>query len=539
MDSKLNSSNIKNGNSKLKWSKKINIKLIIYMILIVFLITFLAIVIFVYKNKVNENVYKNIYLLEKNIGNYEYNTLKENLENLNSDIFSIDIFQEGNKLYSIEKKDIDFKIDINSTLKKVFGFGRNDGIIKNNIDILSAMLNYKTIDVDYVYNGEKLNEIMKNIELSIQEKVIDDSYYVEDDLLIITRGMSGYTIDVETEKNNILTIFKSSYIDSSISNDVNLSLEYVKPKEVTISEFIQKVKIDPINAKVEELNGKTKFIASKKGYSFDEERLQKILDDNKDELQRIEYKLSVVDPEINIEDLDYAFYKNKLSGFTTYVSNPLAPKTKNMEIALRILNETVVMPGEIFSYNKTIGEITVSKGYVEAPTYKGGTTVNEVGGGICQTVSTLYNAVLHANLEVVERHQHGLPVAYVNPSADATVYSPSLDFKFKNNRTYPIKIITNYSNGTINVNIYGTYEEKEYDIKIESEKLSITKYDTKYIYDSNLEKGKEEIVTYGMEGYTSQSFIVKSLNGIEISRNLLSKDIYNPQTQIIKIGTKE
>lgn len=538
MNNKSNNIDIENNNSKNKRSKK-NIKVIICIILIVFLITFFTIVVFIYKNKINTKVYKNIYLLEENISGKEYLELKEYLEGLNNLEFNINIFQDNNKLYNVSKKDIDFKIDVSTTLNNVFEVGRNSGTIRNNINILKTMINGKVVEVCYTYDDEKLTEILKNIKLSINDIYVDDVYYVENDTLVIIRGKSGYTINIEEEKNNILTIFRSSYLDSTISNEIKLSLEYVKPKEVTISDIIENVKCDATDARVDETLGITKFIASKNGYDFDEKDLESVLEENKNELQRIEYKLNLIEPKVNIEDLDYAFYKNKLSGFTTYVSNPEAPKAHNMEIALGILNETIVMPGEIFSYNQTLGEITASKGYVEAPTYKGGTTVNEVGGGICQTVSTLYNAVIKSDLEIVERYQHGLPVSYVVPSADATVYSPNLDFKFKNTRTYPIKIITNYSNGTINVNIYGTYEEKEYDIVIESEKLSTTKYDTKYIYDSTLEKDKEEIVVYGMDGYTSQAFVIKSLNGKEVSKTLLSKDTYNPQTQIIKIGTKE
>lgn len=531
--------NIENNNSKNKCSKKINMKVISFIILFIFFLTFFSIVIFVYKNKINLNTYKNIYLLEENIENMSYEQLREHINSLNQKDFKIDVYQNETKIYTILKSEINFKIDENLSLQNAFSIGRDGNLFINNFEILKLYFSKKYIDINYTYDEEKLDEIIKNIELSINDTCSDDKYYLEGDKLIIIRGHSGYKLNIDEEKNRIITMLKSSYIDDGISNDLKLNLEYSLPEQISVEKLKEKVKCEPVDAKEVEELGVTKFIASKVGYNFDEEKLNEILEKSKKEDERIEFQLDVIEPKVNIEDLDYAFYKNKLSGYTTYVSTPNAPKAKNMQIALNVLNEVVVMPGEVFSYNNTIGEVSASKGYVEAPTYKGGTTVNEIGGGICQTVSTLYNAVLRADLEIVERYQHGLAVSYVEPSTDATVYSPSLDFKFKNTRNFPIKIVTNYSNGTVNINIYGTYEETEYDISVESEKLSTIKYDTRYIYDDTQKKGEEQVVTYGMDGYTSQAYKIKSLNGIQISKELLSKDTYNPQTQVIKIGTKE
>lgn len=98
------------------------------------------------------------------------------------------------------------------------------------------------------------------------------------------------------------------------------------------------------------------------------------------------------------------------------------------------------MPGETFSYNQTVGERTIAAGYKEAGAYAGGKVVQDVGGGICQTSSTLYNAALLANLEIVDRSNHQFLTSYVDASRDATVAWGSIDFQFKNTRTYPIKI---------------------------------------------------------------------------------------------------
>ena len=98
--------------------------------------------------------------------------------------------------------------------------------------------------------------------------------------------------------------------------------------------------------------------------------------------------------------------------------------------------------GDVFSYNGVVGQRTAARGYQAAPAYVQGETVDEIGGGICQTSSTIYYAVLHTTLEIVERHAHMYSVGYVPDGMDATVYFGLSDFRFKNNTDYPVKIVT-------------------------------------------------------------------------------------------------
>ena len=118
------------------------------------------------------------------------------------------------------------------------------------------------------------------------------------------------------------------------------------------------------------------------------------------------------------------------------------------------INGTVLMPGETFSYNKVVGARTIRLVYKEAPIYVSGEVVDGLGGGICQITSTLYNAVVYANLDIVERTNHQFVPSYVTASRDATVVYGSLDFKFKNNRNYPIKINCSVSDGIANFQIF-------------------------------------------------------------------------------------
>lgn len=132
------------------------------------------------------------------------------------------------------------------------------------------------------------------------------------------------------------------------------------------------------------------------------------------------------------------------------------------------------MPGEIFSYNKVVGKRTIAAGYKEAAIYQDGEVTNGLGGGICQISTTLYNAVIEANMEIESRRNHMFVPSYSEPGKDATVVWGATDFKFKNRRDYPIKLETSVSGGIATVNVYGLKTDDEYDISIESRVIKNT-----------------------------------------------------------------
>ena len=181
----------------------------------------------------------------------------------------------------------------------------------------------------------------------------------------------------------------------------------------------------------------------------------------------------------------------------------------------------------------------LEKGYKEGTAYVGGKVVPDVGGGICQVSSTLYNTALLANLEITERSNHLFETSYVAPSRDATVYWGSIDFKFKNTRSYPIKIVGTAKNGVVKIDLYGIKEKEEYEVVIESEVISYIPNETEYKKDSTLESGKKVVEQVGFNGCKSKGYRILKKNGVVISRTLLSTDTYSPQNKVVRVGTKK
>lgn len=517
---------------------KVNKKFIVVVSSIVFVLI-IASIAFAIVNKMNSDVYKNIYLNGHNLSGMTTAKLTEHLKEEQEKLSktSLKILQDDEKILEVMPADIDFEIDVATIEEKIFDYGRESNILKNNIDIIYARLFKKEFELEYKYDVSKLADIVKEIKESLNNKVVDDSYIVDEKehKLIITRGKSGNTIDEEYVKNKII---------SGLANgmgEYNVDIEKGTPAPIDIDVLYSKVKKEAKDAYIDKSTTVYKFVPHQVGYDLDKENLKTILEkeENKVEGKVIEYNLTVVEPKVKTSDIKWDLYEYKISSYTTYFSTSDPNRVNNLRVALNLLNGKVIMPGETFSYNSVVGGATAAQGFKAAATFVGGRVVREVGGGICQTVSTLYNTALLANLEIVQRKPHSLPVAYVPGSRDATVYYPSIDFKFKNTREYPIKIVTSFnSGGSLSISLYGTKEENEYVVSISSKTLSTIAYKTQYVNDSTLEKGKQVVVQNGSNGYKSEAYITKKLNGKIVSTTLLSRDTYKAVNRIVKVGTK-
>ena len=187
-----------------------------------------------------------------------------------------------------------------------------------------------------------------------------------------------------------------------------------------------------------------------------------------------------------------------------------------------------MLPGETFSFNKATGQRTAEKGYREATAISGGQSVPEVGGGVCQTRSTLFNAVARANLEIVERSPHAWPSTYVAKGMDATVNWPNLDFKFKNNTDWPVFIVAYYKSRKVTVELYGMGLGDGVSVDLESEVIRTIEpsSEIKYVQNTSLPAGTQQETIKARTGYEVVTYQVWYQNGKEVNRVQLCKSTY-------------
>ena len=222
--------------------------------------------------------------------------------------------------------------------------------------------------------------------------------------------------------------------------------------------------------------------------------------------ETVEVPLTVTQPDITQEILADRLFADLLGQGTSQVSGSSNRKF-NVKLSAEACNGVILMPGEEFSYNNTTGSRSADKGYLPAPVYSGGASVDETGGGICQTSSTIYYAVLHTTLEIVERHAHMYSVGYVPDGMDATVYFGLSDFRFKNNTDYPVKIVTESydKNGLryLTVKLYGTNVDGRYAVP-ERTQFDFVSPTTQYRADESIPQGTTK-VDAKQNAYTGRS----------------------------------
>lgn len=228
-----------------------------------------------------------------------------------------------------------------------------------------------------------------------------------------------------------------------------------------------------------------------------------------------------------------------LATYTSYFDAYNVNRSENIKIAAGSVNRLLIAPGEIISFNDLVGLRVVEAGFKEAPVIIDGKTVPDIGGGICQVSSTLYNAILLADLKPVERTPHFHPLGYVPIGLDATVADNLLDFKFQNSLNRSVYVISEIIGGNLTVTVLGNAANlSEAKITLTSNIDKTLPAAQKISYDSSLPAGKTVVQEEGLAGYIVSSYRVKTLGDQEISRELLYVDEYTPEDEVVVIGTK-
>lgn len=490
-------------------------------------------VIFALININNEKIFNNVSIMGIDVSNLTQEEAKKAVNDvvdskLNEDL----VLKKDDYETSINANQINATFDVEAAVNKAYNIGRDGNILTNNYGIIFTTLFGKNIDCNLNYSNESLDKKIDDVSSKLPGALVDNSYYIDGEELIIVKGKEGLQIQKNTLKDQIINSIKNV---NSNYNIITIPTENVKPDSIDLNEIKNEIYKEPQNAYITE--NPTTVHADVEGVDFKitMEEAEKLLSENDDECV---IPLKITKPDKTLEDLGKEAFPNKLATYSTRYDPSNKNRSNNVEISTKKIDGTILMPGETFSYNQTVGERTISEGYKEAGAYAGGKVVQDVGGGICQTSSTLYNVALLANLEIVDRTNHQFLTSYVSAGRDATVTWGGIDFKFKNTRSYPIKIEAKAKNGVCSMTIYGIKEDKEYEVTIQSVIKSYIPYTTKYENDASLEKGEEVVEQAGYTGCTSEAYKILKLNGEVVSKTLLSKDTYDPMTRIIRRGTK-
>jgi vancomycin resistance protein YoaR len=344
------------------------------------------------------------------------------------------------------------------------------------------------------------------------------------------------------KKGNIVKRYKSLQ-DLKYGNKVyNLELSFDKDiiKNV-LEEQCAEYDVSAQNATMTKVNGQFVIEDGQTGEAVNvEESLNNIYDylttswDYTD--ASIDLVIDVTEPKGSKEQLSKL--TDVLGTYTTSYSTSSSARCKNVENGCRLINGTLLYPGEEFSTYNTIKPFTEANGYYPAGSYLNGKVVESLGGGICQVSTTLYNAVLLSELDVTERNNHSMIVTYVKPSMDAAIAESSgKDFKFVNNYENPIYIEGVTAGKEITFTIYGVdTRDAGHKVSYISETLTTTQPDHEEITASSSMAIGEIDVQSAHIGYTAQLWKVVTENGVEVSREVINKSTYKVSPRSATVG---
>lgn len=320
-----------------------------------------------------------------------------------------------------------------------------------------------------------------------------------------------------------------------------------KVDEKVLKTFIQenckKYDVKAKNSKLKLKNGTFKATKSRDGRAIQvEDTVTVIAHDLKKDIADEPLEISAV---VQVKKAKYtkeqvSKCKDLLGSYSTSYATSTSARATNVKTAAEYINGTIVYPGKTFSTIKTIKDRTEENGYQAASEYSSGKVVEGIGGGVCQVSTTLYNAVINAELEIVERSPHSMVVSYVDVSRDAAISGDYKDFKFKNNTEVPVYIAATADGATLSFRVYGEETRPENrTIKFKSEILeTIEPGEAKVTVDSSKPKSYREVTQSAHVGYKAKLWKIVYVDGKRTEKVQLNSSVYAAEPEYVTVGKK-
>jgi len=392
------------------------------------------------------------------------------------------------KTLAFEPEQTKVVLDCEEAIEEAMAFGRSDGPIKALINYLNSSSRGHDVELETALelDTEYIAAMIATAEKEARREARDDKVTRSSDGRTITlvKGQPGQYLETEGLYEAVYDAFQNGQFEP-------MTWEYVEVPhaEADLSSF-RNAQVGEAKDAYYDPETKT-IIEGEVGYSFNLEEAQARLDAAAYGDQLI-ITMEEIQPAVMAEELQTQMFGTQLElRSSPYVNN--AKRTENLRLACEAIDGIIINPGEVFSFNETVGERTEEKGYQPATIYGGeGESTDGVGGGICQVASTIYWAALYMDLETVMREPHMYIVTYVPAGMDATIYWDSgLDYKFRNNRENPIMITANTDGGYVNIAFWGVKENDNY-VEMTSATLETWKDEDVEEVDETKEPGYRE-----------------------------------------------
>ena len=501
--------------------------LAVFVCILVLLVSFLG---FAVKYLTYTKVYQGVYINNTDVSGLTRDELIAQIPEIFDMSLSKNITLKANDAeISFESLEVMPTLDTERMADEAFSYGRTKKFLARFSEINNLKKNPVNIDFCLSFDDAALQKKIAQLSQNLEITAVDNKIEYGTDSLIITKGTAGQGIMFNEIRDSLEACLLS---DNSI---ISAQLKYVEPEEITY-EYIKRYTTEkPVEAGYEIENHRIIFTESQPGVSVKKADIEAAIRNSVGNTLDIPAKIT--QPKLTSESLRSTLLAHELGKFSTDYSSSSADRAFNIKLACEKINGYVLAPGEEFSYNNVVGPRTVERGFRIANVYVGNTVQPGIGGGICQVSSTMYNAVVFADLEITQRRNHTLPVAYVPMGRDATVSYGGTDFCFKNNTSMPVEIRAIAEGGINTIIIVGTDEHPEREIKITTQQTGSSSPKVIVKKDATIPQGEIKIDSPGTNGSSHIAYKVVYENGIEISRTVLAKSTYAGKDRVEIHGT--
>lgn len=428
--------------------------------------------------------------------------------------------------YPIVIQEVTNGLDTVASAQAAFVIGHTGSPLERIQDAFAALFGQRTSDLVISINNDALNKRLEEIFAAGLTEPTAETWELQGSNLILTMPKPGVQFDRQKVQDDLYQKIRA--LDFT-PYEVETSLTAPQPLDVDAL----KTKVDhaPINATVDKSDGKT-IIPEQNGIVMDVAKAKEVIGDGSQPTYTI--PVSVTPATVTKEVLDRALFRDVLASASTSLNTGNIDRTSNVTLAAKNMNGTILNPGDEFSYNEVVGPRTTERGFKSAGAYSNGKLIDDVGGGVCQPSSTLYMAVLRADLEVTSRTNHSMTVAYTPLGQDATVSYGSIDFKFKNNTPYPIKLETVREGGQMKVRILGTKADDK-TVRLETDILETLEPKTVRETDNSLDPGETKVDQTATTGYKTVTYKYVTVNG-QTTKEVANRSTYQKRDKIILVG---
>lgn len=413
-------------------------------------------------------------------------------------------------------------------------------------NILNVDTIYKGVTIDgYDVNNKTMEQALRYIkekkEVDLKESSMNLVYNKK--IYKIYLNQIGFSYDYDKAVKTAFKLGRQGNIINRLKDIKKIKNEI----EVPLESFYQYEKIEEIvNNISQEINLSSVdaiFNFNKGKITVDDEVIGKRLLNDKLISYIADNVFLLKDIDIPVEDIQPGLTKvflSRINGvigeFTTSFKGSSKGRIENIRLSSNAISNKLILPGEELSYNNLTGPRSTQSGYQEANVIIGGELTPGLGGGVCQTSTTMYNALLLSDITILERHPHSIPANYVPYGQDAAVAYGYLDLKFRNDFNFPIYTYAKVVGDSVYIYIYGDTKSKDYTVKIKPEIVEKIFANNEEIFDSTLIPGTKIDVQKGRTGYKVKTYKSIIKDGKVISKKQITTDHYRKKDYIYKIG---